>query len=1613
MIDQEILKRLPICKQWIDWLYDTHNENLARHFFHTGMSSEQRSAAHLLTDGNRLMPEYLAPEETGRLAGNPDHRSDIYRLGVVLYELVSGKPPFYGSDPIRVIWMHISQKPADLHALDRNIPAGISSLILKMLTKDPRDRYQSMHGIREDWQTATLLAEKGESEAVFELGSADMSLKFIFTDNIFANEETIRNIHRFHIGEGSEKNRRCIFISGTEGQGKTFLLNKLHNEKIIDNEVSLMASFIDDDKLPYHTLRALINQLYHVVQTLPEEETRKIHSSIEINTGENIGLLPAFSADWGRSFTRQLTGPSLDVQESQNRLAYTLANVIAAVADHKMIWLWLDDLEMATAESLHLIRLVLEESRLKHVRLTAVINETGSQPLQKFMGHLEHANDMETIHLSCSTATDGSITQLLKQLSLPEKQIPQVRALLQKKTGGHPGAMKQLLENAASAGSLQPSIATMEWTADLEHLETMDMADNMITTLMEVYNRLGQKHMKILQCATILGREFDPSLLLSANHLFDMESIDACLSDVLRTGLIQPGNGGQTYVFSNFKLFEAIRKTVHAEESPDIVQGIVEFMYRKELYKKSDRAFYDLVNQVVTLNKRQQEPYHDLLHAAAQKAESIGAFEAAFKFYQSLLPENDADIHKLSIHCKAMEMQLYALNFDYYETYDGLLRLQAKTPIDIAALDLMSCKASLIKQDMKGTVAIAVEALAKLGIRLSPEPSLLRIISVMIKLKWIMRNKTPEAIEQMSVSKDERWMYIIQILHVSSSAIFLAAPKMLPEISAVRIPLTFRYGLSKHIGSAFSTYGFMLSTFSNDFTGMENMMRLAENLNMRFENYKDAASSRFMYFGLCRHWTAGIPENAKELHKNYQFSRDLGEVSMAFFSLATADVLNTVSGITLPSHERDLKDHFAAAIDKKQWMMAELINICIAFREEQSQPTEIKKVLELPQFSFTEKVRHFAEQKKHTHTSVLYCVYGLSHLINQRPGHFESNLPWLLDHIRETGLSSVSTLLSIVFDAINCQYSDSGDEKLISKARKSLKTWAGISPENFAHWLHLSDAIYERKKGNTGHAIFAAEKCFTSAAKVNNTVAQALALEEMLLVTEQGRSGSPESHTHIIKEIFAQYAKWGANAKLASLRKKFTDVAGTSEEKFLNVNSIDLESVMRASNSIAGEVHWERLLEKLSAILIENSGARRVMIFVPTPSGLIEVAQKTDDEPVVSLHTPLDPYKHPESLVTTAAQSGELILIDDLNDHHLVKKNEYFKKNPVLSLLCLPVVRHKELSAVIYLENNVVRGAFNNRVAFIKLLSGQISISIENAQLYHDMEDRIADRTKKLQEQHDKIENQNKKLADTLSRLRETQNQLIHTEKMASLGELTAGIAHEIQNPLNFINNFSDMSRELLDELMQTQPKVSADDAEILLSMISQNLEKISGHGKKADGIVKNMLQHSRKSSGIKEQIQLNRFCKEFYTLTQHGYTGKQGLVTVQLEENYDERIGEVNLEPQDMGRVLVNLISNALYAVTEYKKIAGPDYLPKISISTTALPDAKVRISISDNGPGIPPDILEKIFQPFFTTKPTGQGTGLGLSLSFDIVTKGHNGSLYAHTKKGEGATFVIEIPK
>jgi len=486
---------------------------------------------------------------------------------------------------------------------------------------------------------------------------------------------------------------------------------------------------------------------------------------------------------------------------------------------------------------------------------------------------------------------------------------------------------------------------------------------------------------------------------------------------------------------------------------------------------------------------------------------------------------------------------------------------------------------------------------------------------------------------------------------------------------------------------------------------------------------------------------------------------------------------------------------------------------------------------------------------------------------------------------------------------------------------------------------------------------------------------------------------------------------------LATGGKGLTPTVTVTTSKSQSGVELELSSIMKAARTISGEIILNRLVTKLMRIIVENAGAQRGVLLLEQNGRLMLVAEWTlgqAEEPTGQFRTLAEnETRMPTAIVQYVTRTGESVVIGNATSAELFTKDPYIVRAKPRSVLCAPLVNQGRRVGVVYLENNLVEDAFTaERLQVLELLSAQAALSIQNAEAYATLEQKVVERTAQLSER-------NQDLSNALEQLKAAQEQLVMQEKLAALGTTTAGIAHEIKNPLNFINNFAQSAVELTSELLETiesnrerLDKDVASEFDEILPMLQQSVQKVDEHGRRANGILGQMLLHARGERSAREMVDLNQLIGRSILLGIEAIQRRDAHFNVKVEHDLDGAIGSLRIAPQDFTRVVVNIVTNAWYALHEKRRSSGANFEPTIKVTTRDLPD-RVEMRIRDNGTGIAPNAVKRIFEPFFTTKPTGDGTGLGLSIVHDIIVRDHRGTIDVATKVGEYTEIFISLPK
>jgi signal transduction histidine kinase len=586
---------------------------------------------------------------------------------------------------------------------------------------------------------------------------------------------------------------------------------------------------------------------------------------------------------------------------------------------------------------------------------------------------------------------------------------------------------------------------------------------------------------------------------------------------------------------------------------------------------------------------------------------------------------------------------------------------------------------------------------------------------------------------------------------------------------------------------------------------------------------------------------------------------------------------------------------------------------------------------------------------------------------------------------------------------------------LLEEDRNKLAQWASIGPGSAGYKYDLVRAEEARILGDNESAMALYDAAIEAAADQEITHHAALAAELAgKFYLERGRRKIARAY---LADARQSYLRWGATAKVAALDAEHPGLlpgivparrAGDSRPGA----SLDLLAVLKASQAIAREIALDELLDRLMTTVLEISCAQRGLLLLKGDHEIIVEAGSGVEAILVTDATVDDRADISRAIVRCVERTHELVVLADAANTGQFRSDPYVATARPKSILCAPILSHQQLIGVLYLENNLTTCAFTpERCKALSLLTAQVAISLDNARLQELLKNRVKACNEELSTSHEE-------LSLTLRRLKDTQKQLIAQQKLAALGALTAGVAHEIKNPLNFINNFAELSvglagdlrREIEGQRARLAPDSLATITE-LLADLQQNAAKITQHGGRADAIVNAMLERSRPGEIPRRDVDLNALLGEYTNLAYQGFRSQDTAIVVAIETSYDPTVGTLCLPAQEIGRVFLNLVNNACYAARAQRRQKGARFSPTIRIATKNLGD-RVEIRVRDNGAGIPASVQEKIFHPFFTTKPPGEGTGLGLSLSHEII-QSNGGTLAFATQEGLFTELLITLPR
>ena len=1616
----------------------------------------------VLTGASRLEGTlaYISPEQTGRMNRAVDYRTDMYSLGVTLYEMLAGRLPFDAVDPMALVHSHIAVAPEPPHRIRPTVDAAVSSVVMKLLAKNAEDRYQTAYGLIADLEECMSQLKTAGTIGDFVPGAHDAASDFQIPEKLYGRErEKERLIAIFE--RASAGSAEIVLLYGHSGIGKSALVNEIQRPITERRGYFTSGKF---DKLHNAPHGAMIQAFQSLIRELLSESEKKI-ASLRKRLNEALGasgqvvidVIPEVALIVGKQQPVPVLGPT----ESQNRFNLVFQRFINVFArrEHPLA-IFLDDLQWADGASLSLIRLLLSDPGTRHLLIIGTYRDNevhGAHPLALMLSELRKEEALiEEIALRPLDLGDVR-RMILDTLSCPDDEATQALArVVHDRTEGNPFFVNQFLTSLYTHQLLTFSADAGRWQWNLQRIQESSITDDVAGLMAERIRKLPEASQRVVRLAACIGASFDIKTLSVISESTSLQ-VATDLWDAVQTGLVLPVGDEYKYLQA-----EATRETTPPSSfgsNTDSLPIRYEFLHdrvreaayaliaddlKKELHLRIGRLLlenleeskryariFEIVNQldmsvdlIDTAKERYQLARLNLL--AGQRAKSSTAYDVALRYLEVATRLLGADSwqteHALtfSVHVLRAECEHLIGRFT-----EAMARLEvalagAATIEEKAQVHALEVIAHVSRGNHEGVRRASSAALALYGVVVPVGDELGPACGAeSAKLTANLAGRDVAGLVHLAEATDPASRARTTLL--SQDMVYGAyVNPMLFSLFAMRlVNESLEHGVSPGSAMGYVAYATAHGAMTADYVTAHALGSVALGLAERLDGVNVRSRVEFWFAAFVNPWRRPLRTSYPYLERAHTALMESGSPHSAGIASAQGVFLPLLGGDELQALQERARHHYDLQVrlanpDNAQFLSCFLRMTTLLTRG--SIPPELEAELG-EEGVIARSVDYLAVRLSYELLDMIVAfIFGDNDRALRLAESGANHVHFVFGHMAEAEFRFFRALVTAAHLPTSTPEERVTRLALFEEDRNKLAWWAENCAENFGYKYDLVRAEEARLRGDNEAAMALYDKAIEAAAEQDFTHHQAVA-EELAAKFYLAIGRKKIARVYLADARYA-YLRWGATAKVAALDAQH---AGLLPHTGIEVRhggegttgaALDLISVMKASQAISGEIVLDELLRKLMSTVLENAGAQRGLLLLKGDHEIIVEASGGAEAILVTDATVEERSDVSRAIVHYVERTRESIVLGDAANSGQFRADPYVFTARLKSILCMPILSYQHLAGVLYLENNLVTDAFTpERCRVLELLAAQAAISLENARLYDTLENRVKERTLELS-------SSNEELSLTLRRLKETQKQLIMQEKLASLGALTSGIAHEIKNPLNFINNFAELSvtltADLLQEIESQKARLPADSVAMIDEIVGdlqQNVSKINQHGRRADDIVRAMLEHSRSGAGERRDIDINALLGEYTNLAYQGFRSQDTAFNVTIETAYDPAVGTILIPSQEIGRVFLNLINNACYAARAQRQRLGERFSPLLRVSTKSLGD-RVEIRVRDNGGGIPPSVRDKIFNPFFTTKPPGEGTGLGLSISYEIV-QSNGGTMAFDTVEGLYTEFIVTLPR
>jgi PAS domain S-box-containing protein len=1645
---------------------------------------------------------YMAPEQTGRMNRSIDSRTDIYSLGVTLYEMLTGSLPFTASDPMEWIHCHIARQARAPSERATGIPDVLSSIVMKLLAKTAEERYQTAGGIESDLRRCLREWQLHGSIEPFALAAQDTSDQLLIPEQLYGREREIATLLASFDRVVAQGGPELVLISGYAGVGKSSLVNELHKVLVAPRGLFAAGKFDQYKRdIPYATLAQAFQVLVRKILAKSEAELGRWRETLLNALQPDGDLIVDLVPDLKLIIGEQEPIAELPASDARRRFHLLLRRFIGVFArpEHPLA-LFLDDLQWLDAATLDLLEDLLTQESVPHLLLIGAYRDNeidASHPLMRKLGSIKAAGTSSIQEITLGALDAQHVSRLIAEaLHCETDQVGNLAQLILQKTDGNPFFINQFLSTLTDEGLIAFDSVHSRWSWDLKRIQEKGYTDNVADLMIGKLVRLPIATQLALQQLACLGNVATTAMLAIVHEATEQE-LHASLVEARRQDLVDFLES--TYRFAHDRVHEAAYALIPIERRAAAHLRIGRMLVAHTPPGKLDEAVFEIVNQLnrassLVTGPEEREQLAEFNLMAGKRAQASCAYASALNYLTTgaalLSGDGRQDRPELSF---ALELARAHCEFASGTIAEAEKRLRSLSirAVTTAERVAVACLQVDLYQGIDRSdeaVAVGLRSLRQLGVDLPERPTEADARRAYDGIWTRLGARAIEDLINLPLMSDPDSLAAVDLLtRVAIPGHYFDSWHLFALAVCTAVSIGLERGHSDASCIAYAQLG-TLATYFGQFDAGYRFGRLGCEL-VEQPGLQRFQARTFETFGFGVPWTQHVRKGREFLTRGFELASRTGEISFAGYACGQLTTNYLVAGDPL-IEAQEQAEHGLTFIRKvgfgtiEGWILGQLGLI------------RSLRGLTVRLGSFDDGVFREIDLEHDLAGKPALALPECWYYIRKLQARFlagEYSDALQASSRAQPLVGGTLSLLEVVeyhfYDAL-CHAavyeSASSEDRKYHRGRltdhlEKLDTWGLHCPENFATRAALVGAEVARIDGRDADAMRLYEQAIRSAREHGLVQNEALAYEVAArFCSARGFETFADSYLRKARDC---YFRWGAEGKVRQLDRVYPHLAAPEEQRPVPIiappsQQLDVASIVKASQAVSSEIELPKLIERLMTIALENAGADRGLLILATGDEyLIQAeARTTSDQVEVTMgQEPITGIACPESLVRYVIRTRESIILNDASKSNLFSGDDYLRDGQSKSILCLPLIKQQELAGILLLENALTSHAFTPaRIAVLELLAAQAAISLENTRLYSDLQEReakvrrlvdsnivgicIFDVDRRIVEANDaflsivgyrrddvisgrlsftgltppewagtderilaelastgtcrpyekdlfredgsrvpvlvagatygELRRQGVAFVVDLTERKRAEAELAHANRVATMGQLTASIAHEVNQPIAALLTNAETA---LRWLAHQPPN---------LEKAKPLIDRIVSDGKRTADIVSRIRDFSKKAPAQKGNLEINEAILEIMRLTRAAMSEHSISAEMLLSETLPHILGDkVQLQ-----QVVLNLVMNAIEAMSEVTEGRR-----ELLIKTDEVKSGGVLVAVSDTGPGLSQTNPERMFDPFFTTKPSGLGMGLPICRS---IIEAHGGRLWAMPNEPRGAVFYMMLP-